>query len=570
MRTALLVACALFPCFLFSQQIEKHIKFGGEKIGFWEYKPGTYASDKSTKYPLIIFLHGIGERGNGTSELYKVKKIGIPAYINRGEKMRFYKNGAWHTFIVLSPQCPNRYGMWPTSYVDAMIDYAENNLRIDRNRIYLTGLSMGGGGTWRWASASEKNAKKVAAIATVCAPDWLTNGCNIARASLPMWSFHATNDPIVRVSIITSAINRVLRCSPAVRPLKTVWSSGGHAIWDKAYDTKHNYQSPNVFEWFLGYSRGSKSTNGVSKPAPVKVAGRNQAPVANAGSDLQVHLPFTSALLVGTRSYDKDGWIRSFRWSKVSGPGGSSFGNVKAGSTRVYGLAAGTYHFRLTVVDGKGSTSYDDVFVRVDKPPVVITNGQRLTYLPTNRTTLMAYKSYDPDPNGWIKSFKWTKISGPSKFRIASPGSPSTVVNNLAAGDYLFRVTVTDGSGNVSWKNMRVSVRQPARVASSAVLEVEQEAVAAPVPVIANSAKLSLYPNPAKSFITVSCNAEKSGRASVTIFDVSGKQLMTSIFDKDIALLQRNIDISTLNKGVYVLTVNIDGSPVSTQRFIKE
>ncbi len=210
----------LLPSFLFSQQIEKHITYSGQKIGFYEFKPTSYKSNNSTKYPLIIFLHGIGERGNGTSELWKVKRISIPAYIAAGDPMRFYKNGKWHEFIVLSPQCASKYGMWQTFYVDALIEYAEKTLRIDRSRIYLTGLSMGGGGTWKYVSASTKNAKKLAAIATVCAPATLTNGCNIASTNLPMWSFHATNDKTVNVSIITSAVNKVLACNPTIKPKK--------------------------------------------------------------------------------------------------------------------------------------------------------------------------------------------------------------------------------------------------------------------------------------------------------------------------------------------------------------
>src|SRR5687767_13452924 len=120
MRSFLLLAFALMPLFLFSQQTAKSTTYEGEKIGFYEFKPSTYNSDITAKFPVIIFLHGIGERGNGSSDLGKVKRFGIPAYIDRGDPMRFYKDGKWHTFIVLSPQCPYRFGMWPTSYVDAM------------------------------------------------------------------------------------------------------------------------------------------------------------------------------------------------------------------------------------------------------------------------------------------------------------------------------------------------------------------------------------------------------------------------------------------------------------------
>jgi predicted peptidase len=112
-------------------------------IGFYEYKPTDYSANPNEKYPMIIFLHGIGERGNGTSELPMVLGQGIPKYINAGHPMRFFWNGKWETFLVLSPQLSRNYGDWQNFYVDEMLNYAKNNLRVDTNRIYLTGLSLG-------------------------------------------------------------------------------------------------------------------------------------------------------------------------------------------------------------------------------------------------------------------------------------------------------------------------------------------------------------------------------------------------------------------------------------------
>ena len=143
----------------------------GVFIGFYEYTPTNYNANPTTKYPLIIFLHGIGERGNGTSELPNVLGQGIPKYISQGSTMTFYWNGQWETFLVLSPQLSRNYGDWQNFYVDEMLNYAKANLRIDTNRIYLTGLSLGGGGVWRYASSSLANARKFAAIAPKLRPD---------------------------------------------------------------------------------------------------------------------------------------------------------------------------------------------------------------------------------------------------------------------------------------------------------------------------------------------------------------------------------------------------------------
>ena len=91
----------------FSQQVEKGLNSStGDYLGFLEYKPADYSSNTTTKYPLIIFLHGIGERGNGTTMLQDVTCCGIPRIIRLGNKMRFTWNGKTETFLVLSPQSP--------------------------------------------------------------------------------------------------------------------------------------------------------------------------------------------------------------------------------------------------------------------------------------------------------------------------------------------------------------------------------------------------------------------------------------------------------------------------------
>src|SRR5688572_2441324 len=166
-RTALLTCVFVVAGMLtgFSQQIAKGLNSStGDYLGFLEYKPADY--DKTTtRYPVIIFLHGIGERGNGTTMLQDVTCCGIPRMIRLGHKMRFTWNGKTETFIVLSPQCPEKYGMWPAAFVTDLINYAKNNLRIDANRIYLTGLSMGGGGTFRFISTSADQPKQLAGAA---------------------------------------------------------------------------------------------------------------------------------------------------------------------------------------------------------------------------------------------------------------------------------------------------------------------------------------------------------------------------------------------------------------------
>src|SRR4030095_9054393 len=113
-------------------------------------------------------------------------------YLKNGTKtMRYYVNGKWESFVVLMPQLSASYGDWQNFYVDAMIDYAVKNLKGDPNRIILTGLSLGGGGVWKYASASSTNAAKLAAIVPVCSTCQMSNAANIASNNLAVWGFHS-------------------------------------------------------------------------------------------------------------------------------------------------------------------------------------------------------------------------------------------------------------------------------------------------------------------------------------------------------------------------------------------
>src|SRR4051812_46607271 len=175
-RTVLLVCASYFFMGSLSAQVpapftQEGINVSnGDFLGFLQYKPAEYDRQPDTKYPLIIFLHGIGERGIGTTQLRNVTCCGLPRIVKLGNKMKFTWNGKTETFIVIAPQCPKKYGMWPTVFVDELIKYAKQNLRIDPNRIFLTGLSMGGGGTLKYISNAPQFPMNLAAAATICAP----------------------------------------------------------------------------------------------------------------------------------------------------------------------------------------------------------------------------------------------------------------------------------------------------------------------------------------------------------------------------------------------------------------
>jgi predicted peptidase len=232
-----------------AQQLPRYLQAGnGEGIGFLEARPDNYGKKK---HPVIIFLHGSDQRGNGKSELYKVTTHGIPR-ITKNKSLSV--NGS--SFIVLSPQLDNKYGDWQLFYIDEMLKYAKT-LSIDSSRIYLTGLSLGGGGVLAYASASSTNAGKFAAIVPVCAVCFYDYQKlqNIARAGTPVWAFVGAADKVVKPLCTTQAVDGINFWKPPVAARKSVYKDVGHNAWDRAYDPTHKFHNPNVYEWMLSHRR---------------------------------------------------------------------------------------------------------------------------------------------------------------------------------------------------------------------------------------------------------------------------------------------------------------------------
>jgi predicted esterase len=436
MKTILLGLSLLVATSMYSQQIAKSLTApSGLFIGYYEYKPVDYNADPGKKYPLIIFLHGIGERGNGSTELPRILANGIPKYINAGHKMRFTSlAGQQETFLVLSPQLSASYGSWQNIYVDEMLKYAKQNLRIDTNRIYLTGLSLGGGGTWKYVSASLNNAKQFAAIATVCGTCEWSNLCGtVAAANLPVWAFHAQDDLTVLPSCTNNGISSLNACNPAVKPIKTIYPNGNHWIWDRSYDTVNNFHNPNVFEWFLGNARN----------LPI-----NTPPVANTGPDRVVTLPLSSISLNGSLSSDADGSIVRTSWAILQSPGGGWIENPAGMVTNAHNLNQGVYKFELTVVDNRAGWSKDTITITVNPtsaniPPVAAAGNDAVVLDPS--VNLDATSSYDPD--GFISTYTWKQVGGPTAATLNCTTCPGPVVSNMQPGTYAIELEVIDNIG---------------------------------------------------------------------------------------------------------------------------
>jgi predicted peptidase len=146
-------------------------------MGYLLYLPKDY--EKQASWPLVMFLHGAGERGD---DLELVKVHGPPKLIKQGKEF---------PFIVISPQCP-KDKWWEPVELTALLDDVIKKHKVDQDRIYITGLSMGGFGTWRLAAFIPK---RIAAIAPICGGGDAISVRAIKH--IPTWAFHGAKDEVV-------------------------------------------------------------------------------------------------------------------------------------------------------------------------------------------------------------------------------------------------------------------------------------------------------------------------------------------------------------------------------------
>lgn len=226
--------------------------------GYYEYLPQGYNNNPNEKFPLLIFVHGLGECGNGTTELSKVLTNGTPRLINQGTfPTSFTSGGQTFKFIILSPQFTN----WPGyAQIYDILNYAVTHYKVDIDRIYLTGLSMGGGCVWEYAGFSKAFAERVAAIVPVCGASGSTQERinNMADANLPVWATHNNTDPTVNVIFTNQYVDGMNSAPHPPNPLakKSIfYDINGHDAWSRTYDPNYRENGMNVYEWMLSYKR---------------------------------------------------------------------------------------------------------------------------------------------------------------------------------------------------------------------------------------------------------------------------------------------------------------------------
>jgi len=203
------------------------------KLHYALYTPDNY-HNADADFPLVLYLHGVGERGE---DLTKLELNGIPELISKGNNF---------PFLTLAPQCPE-FGWWSRAeYVEALASLVKEitkTHKIDAKRIYATGLSMGGYGT---LALAKKYPQLFAAIIPICGGLEDHSDIEVLK-DLPMWLFHGDQDqthPVERSIIIRDLLK------PVSKEIKlTIYEGVGHNSWDATYSNDQ------IYDWLLSHKK---------------------------------------------------------------------------------------------------------------------------------------------------------------------------------------------------------------------------------------------------------------------------------------------------------------------------
>jgi len=194
------------------------------KLGYLLYLPEHYGKSNE-RSPLLLFLHGAGERGN---DLSLVKKHGPPKLVDRGQHL---------PFVVVSPQCPAEQ-RWDAKTLLALLDALVAKHSIDKDRVCVTGLSLGGSGTW---SLIATEPDRFAAAIPICGRGEPEAAMRAGR--LPVWIVVGDRD---RAELVTNCREMADSLQTKGGDVKlSIYSGVGHDSWTQSYAT------PELYDWLL-------------------------------------------------------------------------------------------------------------------------------------------------------------------------------------------------------------------------------------------------------------------------------------------------------------------------------
>ncbi len=214
-----------------------NVRFQTNRLSYLLYLPKEYSAESTQRFPLVLFLHGSGERG---TNVQLVAVHGPPKQTREGKTF---------PFVLVSPQCPPDQ-RWEPAVLAALLDEVEKGVRIDTHREYVTGLSMGGYGSWALAAHYPE---RFAAIAPICGGgeriDLILGGKKAAAMkTLGIWAFHGAKDSVVPLGESQRMVSAYEKLGNADVKL-TVYPEADHDSWTQAYN------EPEFYSWLLAHHR---------------------------------------------------------------------------------------------------------------------------------------------------------------------------------------------------------------------------------------------------------------------------------------------------------------------------
>jgi predicted esterase len=207
-------------------------------------------------FPTILFLHGSGERGHDLSVLSTWGPVAAAK-----------RKGTSFPFIVIAPQCPEGIG-WSTTLLEDLIADIESKYPVDKDRLYLTGLSMGGFGSWALAG---EHPDWFAAIAPVCGGGDIADAASLA--DVPIWDFHGAKDEAVAPERSIEMVSALRQHHGRV--LFTLYPNEGHSSWTPTY------LNDRLYSWFLEQKRAQPKQARATKQGPKADFDGSEAVAAN-------------------------------------------------------------------------------------------------------------------------------------------------------------------------------------------------------------------------------------------------------------------------------------------------
>jgi alpha-tubulin suppressor-like RCC1 family protein len=270
----------------------------------------------------------------------------------------------------------------------------------------------------------------------------------------------------------------------------------------------------------------------------------NIPPIANPGANQTFTLTGTDTTisLNGSASFDPDGTIVSYSWYQLSGKGGVTIANSNTAVPTIYGLQSGVYVFVLVVTDNRGATAQAQVTVTINSnnngSPVsaLVANAGKDTAIALPANVVQLNGTGSSDAGGTIVSYQWKQVGGPEGMLFATPDEAVTQANNLVAGLYQFRLTVTDQAGDTASAVVKVTVMSDTRTSKDTTVE-----------------KFFLYPNPAHDQTMLTMTGDGEGMVVLHLFDLNGKFIKALQFSKIPGTSSVTIDVSRLTAGMYII-----------------